>query len=92
MIKSIIATFFFAFLFSTGHAQEKLLTRGMKISQSLKIKKSSYLLDAVTDLSKPVIIIEGKNITIDFNNITISGSNKQKDPDRFFGTAIIMQK
>ena len=68
MIKSIIATFFFTFLFSGMLAQDKLLTKGMKITRSMKIKKSSYMLDGAADLAKAVIIIEGKNIIIDFNN------------------------
>jgi parallel beta-helix repeat protein len=91
MIKSIIATFFFAIIFSTVPAQEKLLTKGMKITSSIKIKKRSYLFDGLDDLAKPVIIIEGKNIIIDFNNATLKGSNKKGEPDDFFGTGIIIR-
>jgi len=91
MTKKIIAAFFFMFLHSGIQAQEKSLVKNMKISRSMKIKKSVYVLDAFEDMTKPVLIIEGDNIVIDFNNTTLKGSNKQKDPDKFFGTAIIIR-
>lgn len=98
MTRKIIAVFFFIFLFLATHAQpgpsvreEKLLVRNMMITKSIKIKKAVYALDAFDSLARSVIIIEGNNITIDFNNATLKGSNKQKDPDHFFGTAIIIR-
>ncbi len=42
-------------------------------------------------LNEPVIIVEGNNITIDFNNSTLQGSNRKKNPDEFFGVAILIQ-
>jgi parallel beta-helix repeat protein len=77
------------FLFSG--AQEKLLTKGMKVSKSIKFKKAIYKLDAWDSLNKPVILIEGDNITIDFNNCTIKGSNSRKNPDEFFGVAVLIR-
>jgi hypothetical protein len=91
MIKKIIVVFIFVWAGAMASAQEKSLAKGMKITRSVKIKKAAYRIDAATDLSKPVLIIEGKNITVDFNNITLKGSNREKDPDKFFGTAIIIR-
>jgi hypothetical protein len=91
MIKRILSTGFFTLFLLTIHAQDKGLTKGMKINRSMKIKKTVYALDANADLTKPVIIIEGKNLVIDFNNAIIKGSNKYKEPDKFFGVAIIIR-
>ena len=63
----------------------------MKITKSMRIKKAVYPIDGFNDLVKSVIIIEGNNIIIDFNNATLKGSNKQKEPDQFFGAAIIIR-
>ncbi|HET9745684.1 MAG TPA: right-handed parallel beta-helix repeat-containing protein, partial [Chitinophagaceae bacterium] len=70
---------------------EKLLTKGMKISRSIKIKKQIYKFDADTSMTRSVITIEGNNITIDFNNAILKGSNTKKDPDEFFGVALVIK-
>src|SRR4030095_954522 len=38
-----------------------------------------------------LIIIEGNNITVDFNNAVLKGSNLKKNPDEFFGVAILIR-
>jgi parallel beta-helix repeat protein len=98
MIKRIVAGLFMLFFTGILHAQlvppgreEKLLTPGMRISKSIKIKKGIYKMDAPAKREESVIIIEGNNITIDFNNAELKGSNKTKKPDEFTGTAIIIQ-
>src|SRR5258706_5225408 len=73
------------------NAQEKPITKGMKINKSIKIKKAIYKLDASDSLNKPVILVEGNNITIDFNNCILIGSNKKKNPDEFFGVALLIR-
>jgi len=89
MIKRILILL----LFITGiaHGQEKPLTAGMQINRSVRIKKAIYQLDANTLKNTPVIIIEGKNITIDFNNAELRGSRGKPTPDQFSGTAIIIR-
>src|SRR5688572_20819934 len=72
-------------------AQEKVLTKGLKITRSLKVKKQTYRLDAPLSMEGAVIVIEGNNITVDFNNSVLKGSNAKKDPDRFFGVAIFIK-
>jgi parallel beta-helix repeat protein len=69
---------------------EKVLKKGMVITENTKIRKAIYKLDAYENLDQPVILIEGYNITVDFNNATLQGSNAKKNPDEFFGVAIII--
>jgi parallel beta-helix repeat protein len=82
--------------FALMHAQvhktvvERILKKGMVITEDTKIKKAVYKLDGNQDLDQPVILIEGYRVTIDFNNATLQGSNKEKNPDAFFGVAIII--
>jgi len=72
-------------------AQEKLLIKGMKISKSVRIKKNIYRIDADEKMDGGLIIIEGEDITVDFNNSTIKGSNTKKNPDEYFGVCIVIR-
>ena len=65
LLSLVIASFFYS------HSQEKPLTKGLKISKSIKIKKQTYKLDAPVSMDGALIIIEGNNITVDFNNVCI---------------------
>ena len=91
MIKSILAAIFIIFFAAALHAQDKTLASGMKISKNTRIRKGVYKIDAPAKMEKAVIIIEGNNITIDFNNSELKGSNKTKKPDEFAGVAILIQ-
>jgi len=71
--------------------QEKLISKGLKISKSVKIKKQTYKLDAPTSMEEALLIIEGDNITVDFNNAVLKGNNLKKNPDEFFGVAILIR-
>ena len=62
----------------------------MVITSDTKIKKAVYKLDAFQNSSEPVILIEGYRVTVDFNNATLQGSNSKKNPDEFFGVAILI--
>ena len=80
-------------------AQEKVLKKGMVITENTTIKKAVYKLDASQDLDQPVILIEGYRITVDFNNATLQGSNSNppagrqgKNPDEFFHEELLAQK
>jgi parallel beta-helix repeat protein len=78
----------FLFLSIIVNAQEKALTNGMKITKTTKIKKAIYRIDAMDASGSSVILISGNNITIDFNNALLKGSNKKSRPDEFFGIGI----
>lgn len=71
-------------------AQEKLLKKGMVITENTVIRKGIYNLDGGKDLEQPVILIDGYDITVDFNNAALRGSSGRKNPDEFFGVAVII--
>jgi hypothetical protein len=90
MIKRILAVAAIVFCSVMVCAQEKVVTAGMKISKTTRIKKGVYKIDAPDSLSKPVILIEGNNIIVDFNNAELKGSNKKNRPDDFLGIAVMI--
>ena len=91
MTKKIILFSLVVLFSSYGISQEKLLTKGLQITRSVKIKKQTYKLDAYPSLEQNTITIEGNNITVDFNNSILRGSNTKKNPDEFFGVAIFIK-
>jgi parallel beta-helix repeat protein len=72
-------------------AQDLALVKGMKITKSTKIKKGTYKIDASTISGSAVITITGIDITIDFNNALLKGSNRKINPDEFFGVGIVIK-
>src|SRR5712672_772968 len=90
MNKKILLCSVLVFVCYMLNAQEKVLRKGMIITENTKIKKAIYKLDADQNYDRPVILIEGYNITVDFNNATLQGSITKKNPDEFFGVAIII--
>lgn len=98
MTKKIIVLLALIFNLMQSHAQlvlpqweEKSFTKGMKISGSVKIKNQVYKLDAPFKMEEALLVIEGNNIIVDFNNAVLSGSNLKKNPDEFFGVAILIK-
>src|SRR5258705_7852706 len=97
MTKQIIVLFFGLIVVNGINAQlvpqqreEKSLMKGMKITQTTKIKKGVYKIDAVDNIEQSLILIEGNNITVDFNNAILKGSNAKKNPDEFFGIGVMI--
>ena len=78
-------------VFHSLNAQEKFLVKGIKITKSVKIKKAVYKIDVNNNSEQSVILIEGNNITIDFNNAVLKGSNGKINPDEFHGLAIMIR-
>ena len=91
MRKLTVLTLVLLFI-TTSYAQEISLKKGLTITKSVKVRKGTYKLDASTNLDKPVIVIEGDNITIDFNHAVLKGSNLKTQPDDFFGVGILVKK
>lgn len=90
--------FFLVFLVASQYsiAQQKPaalkpIVRGMKITSSTTFRKNIYKMDALDSLTKPVILIEGENITVDFRNSTLQGNNSKKYPNEFTGIAILIR-
>lgn len=68
-----------------------VLKRGMVITSSIQIKKGDYLLNAYDSVKKPLIVVEGNNITVDFNNAVLQGSNDKQYPNEFYGLGILVK-
>ncbi|HET9057573.1 MAG TPA: right-handed parallel beta-helix repeat-containing protein [Chitinophagaceae bacterium] len=67
------------------------LSANMHITSSAIVKKDIYHLNATEDFDKSVIVIEGNNITIDFNDAILAGSNDKKFPNEYYGTGILVK-
>lgn len=67
------------------------LKPGMTISASLLVKKAVYRLNGYDSLNRPVIRIKGNNITVDFNNALLQGSNNKQLPNEFYGLALLIE-
>ena len=82
------------FLFCSAvvsNAQEIVLKKGMKISKSSKVKRQTYNLTADTTTGTAVLIIEGDNITVDFNQAILQGSTAPDRPNEFKGVAVLVR-
>ena len=96
MNKKIVLIVSLSIALYSSHAQvkktvaEKILKKGMVITENTKIKRGVYKLDGNQHLNEAVILVDGYDITVDFNNSTLQGSNAKKNPDDFFGVAIII--
>ncbi|HVX52799.1 MAG TPA: right-handed parallel beta-helix repeat-containing protein [Chitinophagaceae bacterium] len=69
---------------------EITLKPGLSITRSVVISRQLYTLNADTALTKPLIVITGKNITVDFNNAVLQGSNNKALPNGFYGLAVMV--
>ncbi|MBS1513312.1 MAG: right-handed parallel beta-helix repeat-containing protein [Bacteroidetes bacterium] len=67
------------------------LSEGMVIKTSIQVKAGVYQLNASASLNVPLIIIRGNNITVDFNNAQLKGSNDKAFPNQFYGLAVLVQ-
>lgn len=80
----------FLLLFCWGLQAQVVLKRGMTITKSVKISKRTYLLNGFDNLNRAVLVIKGNNITVDFNQAVLKGSNNKKAPNEFYGLAILV--
>lgn len=67
------------------------LKQGMVITSSILVKKANYRLNGVDSLNRPVILIRGNNITVDFNNALLQGSSDKELPNGFYGLAVLIK-
>lgn len=87
--KKIVGLVFLTALCVTVQAQT-ILKRGTIITKSVKIKKGTYRLNGFDGLNRAVIVVQGNDITIDFGNTVLKGSNEKMNPDKFYGVAILI--
>jgi hypothetical protein len=86
-----ILLFFFLVLTGLAADAQVSLKNGMVISKSTKVKKGTYALNGFDSLSKGVIVIEGNNITVDFNQAVLKGSINKTGPDEYYGVAVLIR-
>ena len=67
------------------------LKSGMVISASLLVKTGIYRLNGTDSLNRPVLLIQGNNITVDFNKAVLQGSSDKQWPNEFYGLAILIR-
>lgn len=72
-------------------ATELPLSKAMVIRSSCTIKKAVYQLNGSDSLDRPLILVEGNNITVDFNGAELSGSNDKNWPNEYYGLAILVK-
>src|ERR1700750_370716 len=83
--------FFLLFPIFTS-AAEIPLEKGMIINKSITIIPGNYFFSADTTFRKPLIIIDGKDIIVDFNNAILQDTTNIQQPDKFHGLAILIKK
>jgi parallel beta-helix repeat protein len=63
----------------------------MKINSSVKFKPGNYVITPFAESEKPVVLIQGNNIVVDFNNLVLRGSTEITRPDKFSGVAVLIK-
>ncbi len=92
MIKRIAAALFFLIVFMLSvSGQQKAPVKGMLIKKSIQFRKGIYHLQLPVLKEDPLIIIEGKNITVDFNDLVLDGAKPGETPDQFHGVAVLVR-
>ncbi len=76
----------------TLNASTVELTSGMVVRSSVSFTAKKYYINAPKESGVPVLIIEGKNIVVDFNGAILQGSNDIGRPDDMYGLAICIKK
>ncbi|HQU58696.1 MAG TPA: NosD domain-containing protein, partial [Saprospiraceae bacterium] len=81
------------FLLSSCQAppKEVPLQPGMVITSSTTIQPGEYAFNGADSLGQPVIIIEGNDITVDFNGAKMRGSSDKQWPDEYYGLAVLVR-
>ncbi len=77
-------------LFSCNSQQNLVLRQGMVVTKSATLHRDSFMLEAPDSL-RPVLTIEGENITVDFAGAVLDGGSGKDSPDQFSGTGIVIK-
>jgi parallel beta-helix repeat protein len=91
-MKAALSFCYLIFVCPLLYANTVDLKAGMIIKTSITINTNNYYLDASADLQKPLLVIEGNDITVDFNHALLQGSNDKTRPDEFYGLSILIKK
>jgi len=91
-INLLLLPLFCTLALNLSHAQNTIsLRQGTIIKHSVTIKKQIFYFKGADSLSIAPVIIEGNNITVDFNGAVIDGTMDPVNPDKFKGTGIIIK-
>ncbi|MCC6282816.1 MAG: right-handed parallel beta-helix repeat-containing protein [Saprospiraceae bacterium] len=88
IVQALLMCFYSATLFA--QTPEITLSKDLKITTSCRIKPGVYQLEADSTARIPVCLIEGENITVDFQNAELRGAKEGVLPDQFFGYALVL--
>lgn len=94
LLKTVLlaTTLFLSSLLTRASGTEPAeLKPGMVITASMQVKKATYRFNGYDSLNRPVILIKGNNITVDFNNALLLGSNNKQLPNEFYGLALLIE-
>jgi parallel beta-helix repeat protein len=92
MRNRVVFTCFIFFLLLKGSLYAQLPQPGMRVQQSIRFQSGYYPINAANDLQQPLLTIAGENITVDFNDAVLQGSNDKTRPDEFYGLAVRIEK
>jgi len=81
----------FAAKLSLAQGGSIALYKGIVIKHSVTVKKKIYHFEGADSLYEAPIVIEGDNITVDFNGAVVLGSTDAENPDKFKGTGVIIK-
>ncbi len=73
-------------------SNEPLMFRpGTKITKSVDLLAGTYEFQGQSSIEKPILIIEGNDIELDFHSIFIDGASPGQVPSKFQGLGILVQ-
>lgn len=86
-----LSVFAFCFTFLACQSQRQIpLSTGLALHRSCAILPDTFRL-AHPDTLRPVIVIEGENLIVDFQGAVLDGSGPNDRPDEFAGTGILLK-
>lgn len=91
-MKRILTACCIFFLLPLTYANSVDLKAGMTITASITVTPKTYNLNGTPGITKPVIIIDGHDIIVDFQKSILQGSNDKTRPDEFYGLSILIKK
>ena len=84
--------FLVVFCFSCRKETENIrLEKGMVISESVTVAKDTFRINTDNSIDSEAILIQGENITIDFQGAVLQGSNDKTYPDELYGVGVKVQ-
>ncbi len=99
----VLAVFFTASIqLASGQTEVIQLSKGLVLTKTSRVVSSSYLLmgeredifkepSGPTIACAPVIMIEGNDIEIDFQQAQLIGASDMRSPDQFYGVGILVK-